>query len=202
MTRAARVPASPPGDTPAPPDAALELPAGTPVEGAQQTIPGTAPKRGRGRPRGSGKSAPTAPGADRPPKTRAVGRPTVAAKLEVALGAELAAVAKVVGVVSPVDGVTILSHAPDVAEAFARLAEQNPRVKKLLTAGTTGSAWLGVVVAVGAMGLELAGNHGIGLFAPPPPSSPADAPSPVDFAGLSNLNDQAARRAAAANGAG
>lgn len=207
MSRAVRVPAAPPGDLPGP-DVALELPAAPDAGGEQQTIPGTAPKgkRGRGRPRKE--SAPTAPGADRPPKTsattRAVGRPTVAAKLETRLGAELVAVAKIVSLIDKRDGETILEHAPDIAESWARLADQNPRVKKLLDAGTSGSAWFGVIVSTGGLALALAGNHGIGLLAPPTPPAPSSAPAPdatvFDFA---NLNEQAAARArAAANGTG
>jgi hypothetical protein len=58
------------------------------------------------------------------------------------------------------DGVAIIERSPKLADSLVRLAKQNPAVARVLTAGVSGSAWLGVIGAFGGLGFAIARNHG------------------------------------------
>lgn len=84
------------------------------------------------------------------------------------------------------DGRAVLDHADNIATALAELAETNPRVAKFIDGGVSGSAWIGVAIAVGGLARDIAANH---LPEPEPelaetvePGSPASG-----LAGLADL---------------
>lgn len=136
-----------------------------------ETKPPAPAKRRVGRPsktrdKATGDSLPKPPPA--PPK---VGRPNSIEKLERQLEDQLGAIAITLSLFSPRDGQAILRRAAPVAHSLAKLADQNPRVRKLLEGGMTSSAWLGVVIAVGGLAAELAANHGA---LPPAFATPID----------------------------
>lgn len=53
----------------------------------------------------------------------------------------------------------ITEHAPRLAEAWYKLAQKNPAVRRMLENLTTGSAWGGVAVATGVTVLPLLAHH-------------------------------------------
>lgn len=57
------------------------------------------------------------------------------------------------------DGRAVLDHSDNIATALAELAETNQRVAKFIDGGVTGSAWLGVAIAVGGLARDIAANH-------------------------------------------
>ncbi len=67
------------------------------------------------------------------------------------------------------DGLTILKHSDPLATQLVYLGREYPAIRKALEAMVTGNAWLGVVSVLGAMGTEIAQNHGLlqGLFEQP-----------------------------------
>lgn len=89
-----------------------------------------------------------------------IGRPTVQAKLEKQLGETLTAIGLAVMIVHPGDALVVIDNAPDLAAQLARLAATNERVRKLLTSTVSGSAYLGVVMVLSKMTLQIAANHG------------------------------------------
>lgn len=82
----------------------------------------------------------------------------------------------------------VTTTAPRLAEAWYKLAQKNPAVKRTLESLTTGSAWGGVMVATGATVLPLLAHHQLlpdpaqALFAGVPttgtPSGPIVPPPP------------------------
>lgn len=170
-------------------------------------------KRRRGRPRierdaSTGdtlpKDAPPASAATKPPPkepkpARGAGRPSSRDKLEQSLAEQLGAIALTLSLFHPRDGQAIMRRAPECAASLARLADQNPKIRKLLESGMTSSAWLGVAIAFGGLGMELAANHGAApaLFATPEPGAGASDP----FGKLGFLFPQPAPAAPSSNGA-
>jgi hypothetical protein len=67
------------------------------------------------------------------------------------------------GLANPIDGLIITNNADQLASALAKLAEENEQVRKVLTSLVTGSAWGGVLLAVGSIALPIAANHGISV---------------------------------------
>jgi len=159
----------------------------TNTDGDQLTLGDTPPaKRGPGRPRKDDTS---------PRKSRGPGKPSNKAKRTeavagqlTAIGMSLAGVAMVTGQPTlAADGESFATHADPIAESLAELAETNPRVARFIDTGVTGSAWL----AVGALGRDLATNHGV-IGSPAtvdaPPAEPGSTSGP--FAGLASVLDQ------------
>jgi hypothetical protein len=108
------------------------------------------PKRGRGRPRKSaGDSKPKASPASAPEAGRGPGRPRAIDKLADQLSAQFVALAALVMLANPTVGMVLMEDAPAHGAALAKLADANPKVRRLLEGGVTGSAWLGVAVAFG-----------------------------------------------------
>jgi hypothetical protein len=90
----------------------------------------------------------------------------------------------------------VSGHAPALAEAWYKLAQENVAVRRILERITTGTAWGGVIVSTGMVVLPLAAHHGIlpspaaaffqseddphrGPIVPPPPrqsTSPSGQP--------------------------
>jgi hypothetical protein len=107
------------------------------------------------------------------PAARGAGRPSSRDKLEQSLAEQLGAIALTLSLFNPRDGQAIMRRAPECAASLARLADQNPKIKRLLESGMTSSAWLGVAIAFGGLGMELAANHGAApaLFSTPAPES-------------------------------
>jgi hypothetical protein len=150
-------------------------------------------KRGRRAPRAA--RAATSTSTDSSPK-RGPGRPSNTERLERQLCDQLGAIALTVAVLHPQDGMTLARRAPELAAAFAKLAEQNPRIRKMLEGSLTGSAWLQLTFALGGLGLELAQNH---RAIPAPPSGEAPAPAGgFDLSAWANLAGSANGNGAAA----
>jgi hypothetical protein len=61
------------------------------------------------------------------------------------------------------DGLLIIEHSEPIAKALDQLCAENPKVKKAIEKMLEGSAWGGVVFAVGALGFAIAENHGVSL---------------------------------------
>lgn len=151
--------------------------------------PAAEPKKRRGA--RAARAARAATSGDTPPRTRGPGRPSNTERLERQLADQLGAIALTVAVFQPADGMTLARRAPELAAAFAKLAEQNPRVRKLLEGSLTSSAWLGVCFALGGLGLELAQNHRA-LPAPSPMPGGGDSPPAFDLSAWANLSPNGA----------
>lgn len=86
-----------------------------------------------------------------------------------------------VAAIDPVCGPAILDGSERLAAALARLADENPRIKRVLTASLEGSAWAELFVAVGMIALPMAAHHGLIPTSPFPsiqhPQPSADQPS-------------------------
>ena len=83
------------------------------------------------------------------------------------------------------DGRAVLDHADNIAGALAELAETNPRVAKFIDGGVSGSAWIGVAIAVGGLARDIAANH---LPEPEPELAETVEPgAPSAFGGLADL---------------
>lgn len=134
------------------------------------------------------------------------GRPSKSAQRERQYTRSLAKVGAVLYLVNPADGTAFLEGVPNVAKALAAVAEQNPRVAKVLDAGASAGVWIELASAIGAIGVPVLCNHGVlppymgallagdasaFLAAPPaaggtvptvdtPPAPVADAPAPPD----------------------
>lgn len=140
-------------------DAALDLDGSdatsTNTAATADTEAPAAPKRGRGRPRKN----PTAGGDTAPRReetaARGPGRPSNAQKLEKSLTDQFGAIALMVMMLDPRVGSILLEDATQHAAALAKLAEQNPKVRKMLEGGLNGSAWFGVIVAFGSTGYRI-----------------------------------------------
>lgn len=93
----------------------------------------------------------------------------------------------------------ITTNAPVLAEAWYKLAQESPAVKRMLDRLTTGSAWGGVIVATGGMALPLLAHHNLlpaqvgavlgtdngaptrGPIVPPPPMDSPPSPPPPPY---------------------
>lgn len=173
-------------------------------------------KRRRGRPRAKERDEQTRDSLPKPPEppaepkpsrsrassassSRGPGRPSVRDKLETQLAEQLGALALTVVLFHPADGQAIMRRAPDCAAALARLAEQNPRIRRLLESGMTSSAWLGVAIAFGGLAMEIGANHGqFPKWLATPAQSPAGETGGV-FGNLSHLFDAPSAKSKAAH---
>lgn len=107
-----------------------------------------------------------APKRDRKP--RGPGRPSNSEKRTQRLAEQISSIGLVLAGLGAVrqseplaaDAESVMRHAEPIAEALSKLADENKTVAKYLDAGMTGSAWLGLVMAVGGLGVEIASNHG------------------------------------------
>jgi hypothetical protein len=118
------------------------------------------------------------PAADRAPRTverNKGGRPTKAVADDKELQRQLADAFGTLGFAvmafaqSPAveaDGSAIIERSEKLAESLVALARQNDAVRRFLTSGIPGSAWLGVAGAFGGLGLAIARNHGALADAP------------------------------------
>lgn len=59
----------------------------------------------------------------------------------------------------------IAQGSPKMAEAWVKLADENPGVKRVLTKLTEGSAWGGVILSTAAVAVPIAAHHGAPLGA-------------------------------------
>lgn len=125
---------------------------------------------------------------DPAPSTPARGRPSAASKRAQSVSGVLTGVGLAVMVWDERDGHAIIEGAPALADSLAKVAEKNGRVAKALDALTETSAWAEVALAVGAIAIPIAKNHGLGLDTiakpkeaptPDPVPQPAPAPDPV-----------------------
>lgn len=137
---------------------------------ATEATESTAPRRGRGRPPGSPnkvktaakETAPRPPAADRPAR-----RPTNDEKLKEHVAAQISSIGMgLMGVsaatrnpVLGADGLTVMEHADALAESLVAVSKTNTRVRKMLESGVESSAWLGVLIAVGALTRDIVSNH-------------------------------------------
>lgn len=176
-------------------------------------------KRRRGRPRAqrdepTGDTLPKTdalpPKEPKEPKARAAasssttargpGRPSARDRLEQSLAEQLGAIGLMVVMFNPKDGHAIVARAPQCAASLARLADQNPRVRRLLESGMTQSAWFGVIMAFGGLGLELAANHGQAPAFLAGTSTPAPADDAGVFGNLAHLFDKSKAAHPSTNG--
>lgn len=144
-----------------PPMVAVEAPP------AQDTKPGRPTTRaGRAAAR-KARSAASASGSDAKPKaTKPAPRK---ASLESRLAGSLASLGGMVmagGAVAgsaplQADGLVIIQHSANMAEAINRVADQDPRVKAALEKMLTAGVWSGVAAVMLPVGLAIAGNHGM-----------------------------------------
>lgn len=133
---------------------------------AQDTKPGRPTTRaGRAAAR-KARAAASATGSDAKPKTKPAPRK---ASLESRLASSLAsmggmlmATGAVVGS-APVqaDGLVVIQHSANMAEAINRVADQDPRVKAALEKMLTAGVWSGVAAVMLPVGLAIASNHGL-----------------------------------------
>lgn len=59
------------------------------------------------------------------------------------------------------DGEAIIQRADRLSTALVRLANENAAVARFIDGGVSGSAWLGVAMAFGGLGMAIAQNHGV-----------------------------------------
>lgn len=154
----------------------------------------TAAPRRQSRPATDGPPPPPGPAAAKPVASRKGPTPQLQKSLEELFSAP-AYVYAINGDQWAQDHIT--ENAPKLAEAYYKLAQKNPAVKRTLERLTTGSAWGGVAVATGATVLPLLAHHQL-LPAPvqtifsgvpttgaprgpivPPPPSPGPVRSPT-----------------------
>lgn len=114
-------------------------------------------KRGPGRPRSSGNWSDTSPKPEKSTAGRPPGRPSNIDKLADSLTAQFAGLAMLVFPFDPAIGTVLLEDAPAHGAALAELAKSNPKIRRLLEGGITGSAWVGVAVAFGSTGVKING---------------------------------------------
>lgn len=111
------------------------------------------------------------PAADKPKRTRkrstTGGRPSGKDKRREAVADQLTSIGMALNGVGFVagqpaiaaDGRAVLDHAENIAQALAELAETNERVARFIDGGVSGSAWIGVAIAVGGLARDIAANH-------------------------------------------
>lgn len=116
-------------------------------------------KRPPGRPKGSktrGGNGDTTP-KPAPPTAggRSPGRPSSIDKLAEHLQAQFAGLGLLVFAFNPTVGGILVEDSEAHGKALAALAEQNPKIRKMLEGGVTGSAWVGVAIAFGSTGMKV-----------------------------------------------
>jgi len=60
----------------------------------------------------------------------------------------------------PADGAAVITGAPALADSLAKLADENPNMKRALEGAMQASAWGGVMVAAASIAIPIAANHG------------------------------------------
>lgn len=103
--------------------------------------------------------------ADESTSTPPRGRPSAASKRAQSVTGILTMTGLMVMALDENDGAAIVEGAPKLGESLAKVAEKNPRVAKALDALTETSAWGEVGLAVAAIALPIAKNHGMTLGA-------------------------------------
>lgn len=98
------------------------------------------------------------PRADAKPKTT---RTTRTPKLETRLSTNIVTLGSFVALAHQGDGLAIVAGAPKLAEALAKAADENPRVRDGLERMMAAGVWSGVVTAVAAIAIPIAANHGL-----------------------------------------
>lgn len=110
-----------------------------------------------GRPR---KDRTPAAGTDPTEPAKPRGAPTARARRVQSYTRMLARVGALIYSVSPADGAVFLEGVPRTAAALAEVAQQNPRIGKVLDAGVSAGAWTELLMALTAIGAPIAVNHG------------------------------------------
>mgnify|MGYP000134248355 CR=1 FL=1 len=184
-------------------------PTTTPAPAEPDTAPivPAKPKRDRshrntGNPPGRPRKDRTPAGTDPTEPAKPRGAPTARAKREQSYTRTLAKIGAAIYLVNPADGAVFLEGVPRTAKALAEVAQQNPRIGKVLDAGVNAGVWAELFAALTAIGAPIAVNHGklppvMGALltgdvefilafagapagnAPPPPAPPAE-PSSTD----------------------
>ncbi|MFJ7153257.1 hypothetical protein ACIQVT_34510 [Streptomyces sp. NPDC100445] len=152
------------------------LPEMPPIESPADTPP-AAPKRGRGRPKGSTDRAPRA--------TTPRARKSTTPNLEKRLASSLTTLGTLGCLVSPADGMVVVQGVPALAAALAKLADENPAVRANLERMLTAGAWSGVIAAVVPMVIGIMANHGA---IPPAMAAMFGAPTPPENGGVDASN--------------
>lgn len=104
---------------------------------------------------------------DRPPaaeRQRGPGRPskaTTRATLERRLTEQFGAIGITVCVFDPYCGQSVIMGAERLAKALARLADENPAMRRALNMSLQGSAWLELTVALAYIAIPVASHHGL-----------------------------------------
>jgi len=102
--------------------------------------------------------------------------------------AAIPGLAQIVGFADPFDGRVIEMNAPQMARAWAELADESPTVRRWLILLTYGGAWRGVIAATLPVVYSIAVHHGLippvlgGAGAAP---QRVEAPQPVDGVAVS-----------------
>lgn len=133
-------------------------------------------KRKPGRPREERKpgASDTTPRSSAPAAGRGPGRPSALDKLEEHLTAQFATLGMIAFAFDPRVGAILVEDAGAHGKALAQLAGQNPKVRRFLEGGLTGSAWIGVAVAFGSTGFKIA--QAVKATPDAAPQAPAAAP--------------------------
>lgn len=100
-----------------------------------------------------------APKASKPTPRKAALDTRLTATL-VSLGTMVAAAGSITSPAVQLDGVAIITHAPDIAAALDKVAKNDPRVSAALESMLTAGVWSGLVAAMLPLVLTIAANHG------------------------------------------
>lgn len=123
------------------------------------------PKRDRshrntGNPPGRPRKDRTPAGTDPTEPAKPRGAPTARARRVQSYTRTLARAGAVIFAVNPADGAAFLEGVPRAAAALAEVAQQNPRIGKVLDAGVNAGVWAELLAALTAIGAPIAVNHG------------------------------------------
>lgn len=167
-----------PPEPPAEPGGAL--PPAPPAPDAKPKRPTT--RAGRAAAAAAKKSQPAAK-ADKSPKgAKAPRRASLETRLTgnlMTLGTMVAAAGAMSSPAVQLDGVAICQHAPAIAAALNKVAQDDPRVAQALERMLTAGVWSGLIAAMLPLVLAIAANHGalppqiaamVGVQAPEPPA--------------------------------
>ena len=123
------------------------------VTGETATRPAGIP---RARSNGAANPPPRAAASDRAPRT--TGGPRKGS-LESRLGEFLRFNSGMISFINETDGSILYAHSDSLAKAYAKLAEENSRVKRVLEGLMEGGAWGAAVMATAMCALPIAANH-------------------------------------------
>jgi hypothetical protein len=123
-----------------------------------------APKRGRGRPPGS---------------KNKVGRPAKSTTVrKQSLDAMFAMMGVMLTPFNAYDGAVILKNGGELSASLCKLADEDPRVAKMIDAMLTASTWSQVAMGFAAVGVPIMANHGM---APENLATIFKCPTPSEF---------------------